>query len=73
MVGEYKLAKELLADAMDEASKRNDMCTDAMANAVLTSTLDHMVKTTSREELQRLFQYSLDSLEEDEFLVTRGC
>lgn len=73
MVGEYKVAKEVVAKVITDAENQNDMCTDAMANAMFTSILGHMIKTNDRKALEHLFYYSLDSLDEDEFLVTRGC
>lgn len=73
MAGEYAMAKEIVAGALASAQKRSDMDAESLSNALLTTLLGTMMQTHSRPDVERFVQYSLESLNEDEFLVTRGC
>lgn len=73
MAGEYAIAKEIVTDALAQAQERSDMDTESLTNALLTTLLGTMMQNHSRPDLERFVEYALDSLDEDEFLVTRGC
>ncbi len=73
MTGEFSLAKQVVADAIEMAEAENNMDKDAMTIALLRELLCHLEKTHSRSDLDNLIAYQLDSQDRDEFLVTRGC
>ncbi len=73
MAGEFTTADQVLAQAFDTADNDPSMSSEAMATALLCSLLSKMSKTQSRKNLDQLIAYHLDSQDDDEFVVTRGC
>ena len=73
MAGEFKTAEQILSQAFENADSDSTMSTDAMGTALLCTLLSTLSKTQSRKSLDQLIAYHLDSQEEDEFVVTRGC
>ncbi len=73
MAGEYKVAKELLTQATDVANDTSGMSTDMMTRAMLSETLRQLMATQSLKQVKDLIDYELESLDETEFVITRGC
>ncbi len=73
MAGEYAMATQIVADALATAQERTDVDAESLMNALLTTLLGTMMQTHTRSDVERFVQYALESLNEDEFLVTRGC
>lgn len=72
MAGEYKLAEQLLSEAMEAASSDAQMSEEGMAQALLVAVLSKMLASHTRKQLDDMIAYQLDNVGEDEFVVTRG-
>jgi len=72
VAGEYAVARECLEQAMTTADANTSMSQDVMANALLSNLLKIMLKQRTRKDLASFIEFQLESIGEDEFVVTRG-
>ena len=73
MAGEFDVARQLVAEAMQAATTDPHMSTAVMANALLHSVLAQMLASRTRKDLASLIEFQLESCGEEEFVITRGC
>ncbi len=73
MAGEYPVARATLEQAFAAAEQEPAMSGPEMADALLVTLLKRMLKERPRKDLARFIEYQLESLGEDEFVITRGC
>ncbi|MCB1745608.1 MAG: hypothetical protein H6977_19790 [Gammaproteobacteria bacterium] len=73
MAGEFDAARQSIADALTRADGDPAMSADVMEGALLNTLLTHMARTRSRKDLASLIEFQLESVGEDEFVITRGC
>ncbi|MEX2480122.1 MAG: hypothetical protein WD928_04600 [Gammaproteobacteria bacterium] len=73
MAGEFDVAREAIAHALQTADDDHGMSADVMASALLQTLLAHMIQSRTRQDLASLIEFQLESCGEDEFVITRGC
>lgn len=73
MAGEYDVARKCIAEALDAAEQDRGMSPPSMADALLATLLGHMQKSRTRKDLMSFIEFQLESIGEDEFVITRGC
>jgi len=73
MSGETKHATALVAQAMAAADQDPKQDKDSMGRALISAVLTEFLRYRSAEDVAAELQYLADNLEEDEFVVTRGC
>lgn len=73
MAGEFAVAREAIAQALQTAENDGGMSGDVMASALLQTLLAHMIQNRTRRDLASLIEFQLESCGEDEFVITRGC
>lgn len=73
MAGEYDVARACIAQALDKAAADRGMSEEAMCNALLGTLIAHMAKGRTRKDLMSFIEFQVDSVGEDEFVITRGC
>ena len=73
MAGEFKIARASIEQAVDAANADAGMSIDVMESALLNVLLEQMSTTRSRKDLASLINFQMESVGEDEFVVTRGC
>lgn len=73
MAGEFDAARQCIADALTRADGDSAMSADVMESALLNTLLTHMARSRTRKDLRSLVDFQLDSVGEDEFVITRGC
>ena len=73
MAGEYQVAQKVVEQAMEEASASTKMSEDAMCLALFSELIGRMAKTNSKQQLTDLLHFQLESLGNDEHVITRGC
>jgi hypothetical protein len=72
MAGEYTVAQKCVDTAITTAQEDPSMSTDVMTGALLTTLLKIMIKERTRKDLASFIEFQLESVGEDEFVVTRG-
>lgn len=73
MSGENTFAKEIIAEAIDEANRNPQFDEDAMGRAIVSAVISHYQTYRKAEDIAQELQYIIDNLDEDEFVITRGC
>lgn len=79
MSGELHLVKELLAELDDSSGKQQDVSGGQQLNAqyaeelLLTELLTRLAQRRQTGDILHQVQYHLNNLDQDEFVVTRGC
>ncbi len=73
MSGENTFAKELVAKAIEEANNNPQFDQDAMGRAIVSAVIAHYQSYRKADDITQELQYVIDNLDEDEFVITRGC
>ncbi len=73
MAGEYQVARDCVAQALARAAEDRGMSEEAMCNALLGTLVSHMAKGRTRKDLMSFIEFHVESVGEDEFVITRGC
>lgn len=69
MSGEVQHAKQLIAGAMDDS--RFDR--DTMGRAIINAVIERYQEYRGAADIASELQFIIDNLDEDEFVITRGC
>ena len=73
MAGEYDVARQCIAQALEEGEQDRGMSPQSMADALLATLLGHMLKGRTRKDLMSFIEFQMEASGEDEFVITRGC
>jgi hypothetical protein len=73
MAGESPYAQQLVTQAMQHADREPTLSKDAMGRAIINAVLDEYRKYRTSQDIGSELQYIVDNLDEDEFVITRGC
>jgi hypothetical protein len=73
MSGESQIAKELVARAMAAAEQDPNQDKDTMGRAVIHAVLAEFARYRRAGDIAQELQYLADNLEEEDFVITRGC
>lgn len=73
MSGESKYAREVVAGALAEAADRTDMDQDAMGRAIIQAVVSRYLTYRSADNVGRELEFLIESLNDDDPVVTRGC
>lgn len=73
MAGEYQVAQRVIEEAVEEANTNKKMSEDAMNLALFSEMVGRMAKTNSKQQLTDLLHFQLESIGNDEHVITRGC
>ena len=73
MSGEYKISKQKVEDALEEATASSHMSKEAMLDAFLNSVLAKMVANQSRADILSRIEFLIDSQDREFAVITRGC
>ncbi len=73
MAGEFSIAQKCVQQALGTADLSPCMNRDAMSRALLSELLSILATQHSQADLKALLDYQLDNLDEDQFVITRGC
>lgn len=73
MAGEFRIAQDCIAEAINTAEAENSMSGEAMGRALLTELLTTLSQEHSAASIKEMVDYQLENLTSDEFVVTRGC
>ena len=73
MSGESSHAKKLVVQALAEAKLRSDMDRDAMGRAIIFAVVDEYLSYRGVKDVSQELQYLIESLDDDDPVVTRGC
>jgi len=73
MSGETPIARELVAKAMAAAEQDPTQDKDAMGRALIVAVLGEFAKYRAASDIAAELQYLADNLEEEDFVITRGC
>lgn len=72
-MSETQLAKTLLTDAIAKVEADPQLDADAFGRALINVVIEHSLSYRSLADVKQELQYTLDNLDEDEFVITRGC
>ena len=73
MAGEASYAQQLVTDAMNHADNDPSLSKDAMGRAIINAVLSEYRKYRNVADITSELHYIIDNLDEDEFVITRGC
>lgn len=73
MSGESSYAKTVVAQALAEAQARSEMDTDAMGRAIIQAVVERYLSYRSSADVARELEYLVESIDDDDPVVTRGC
>jgi hypothetical protein len=73
MVGEVSFAQKIVTDAMAHAGNEPALSKDAMGRAIINAVLDEYRQYRTTADIASELQYIVDNIDEDEFVITRGC
>ena len=73
MSGEAQIAQQLVQTAMQAADQDPKQDKDAMGRALISSVLAEFAAYRSTRDIAAELQYLIDNLDEDTFVITRGC
>ncbi len=73
MSGESSYAKTAVAQILDEARTRPTMDVDAMGRALIQAVVEQYLAYRDSADVARELEYLVESLNDDDPVVTRGC
>jgi hypothetical protein len=73
MSGEAEIARELVRKVMTAAEQDPKQDKDAMGRALLAALLAELATFRPASDIAAELQYLMDNLDEDTFVITRGC
>lgn len=72
MTSEASYAKQLVADAMQHADNQNSFDKDSLGRAIINAVIEQYSQYRKTSDIASELQYTVDNLNEDEFVITRG-
>jgi hypothetical protein len=73
MAGEASYAQQLVTNAMNHADSEPALSKDAMGRAIINAVLSEYRQYRTVADIASELRYIIDNLDEDEFVITRGC
>ncbi len=73
MSGESVYANKVVEQAWQEATKRSEMGSDAMGRAIIQAVVERYLKYRTIDDVGQELEYLVESMDDDEPVVTRGC
>ena len=73
MSGENQFAHQLVADAMEQASNNPHFDQDTLGRAIIAAVLRHYASYRKISDIKQELEFTIDNLDADEFVITRGC
>jgi hypothetical protein len=73
MSGEAGIARELVRKALQAAEQDPKLDKDGMGRALISAVLAEYASYRSIADITAELQYLIDNLDEDTFVITRGC
>ncbi|MBQ0719019.1 MAG: hypothetical protein KBT88_11660 [Gammaproteobacteria bacterium] len=73
MSGESVYANEIVEQAWQEATDRSEMDSDAMGRALIQAVVERYLKYRTIGDVGQELEYLVESMDDDEPVVTRGC
>ncbi|GAB1264628.1 hypothetical protein NBRC116493_05420 [Aurantivibrio infirmus] len=73
MPSEASYAKKLVANAMQDAENEKTFDKDSMGRAIIHAVIEEFAQYRKISDIASELQYTVDNLDEDEFVITRGC
>ncbi len=73
MSGETQTAKQLVADAMAQAAADPHLDQDTMGRALINAVIEQYLGYRKLGDVKQELQFTIDNLDADEFVITRGC
>ncbi|MEX1034298.1 MAG: hypothetical protein WDZ30_13115 [Cellvibrionaceae bacterium] len=69
MAGEVDLARQLVEQAMGHA----EFDKDSMGRALINAVIEQYRQYRTADDIASELRFIIDNLDEDEFVITRGC
>lgn len=66
-------ARQLVDEAMAKADQEPNFDRDMVGRAIITAVIDSYKAYRKPKDIAEELQYTIDNLDEDEFVITRGC
>lgn len=73
MSGEASIAREFVRNALRAAELDPTLDKDGMGRALISAVLSEFATYRSSDDIAAELQYLIDNLDEDTFVITRGC
>ena len=73
MSGESVYANKLVEQAWQEATDRGEMDSDAMGRAIIQAVVERYLQYRDIADVGQELEYLVESMDDDEPVVTRGC
>ena len=73
MSGEFNYASRIVEEAMEEARARPQFSEDSMGRALVGAVLAYYGTYRKPADIANELQFLIDTLPDDEIVVTRGC
>jgi len=71
--GESVYANQVVEQAWQEATKKTEMDSDAMGRAIIQAVVERYLKYRTIADIGQELEYLVDSMDDDDPVVTRGC
>ncbi|MGI1678824.1 MAG: hypothetical protein K6L75_08840 [Cellvibrionaceae bacterium] len=73
MSGEVEYARKLIEKAMTDTCSEKGFDKDNLGRAMINTVIDHFREYRTVKDIRSELEYLVDNLDEDEFVITRGC
>ena len=73
MSGESVYANKIVEQAWQDATDSAEMDSDAMGRAIIQSVVERYLKYRTIDDVGQELEYLVESMDDDEPVVTRGC
>ncbi|OUS13125.1 hypothetical protein A9Q89_03775 [Gammaproteobacteria bacterium 53_120_T64] len=73
MSGESVYGNEIVEQAWQVASQSSEMDSDAMGRAIIQAVVERYLKYRSIGDVAQELEYLVESMDDDDPVVTRGC
>ena len=73
MSGESVYAKEIVGQAWQDAGEKTEMDSDAMGRAIIQAVVEKYLQYRSIADVGQELEYLVESMDDDDPVVTRGC
>ncbi|MEZ0150292.1 MAG: hypothetical protein AB9Q19_13415 [Candidatus Reddybacter sp.] len=73
MSGESVYASKVVEQACQDATDRSEMDSDAMGRAIIQAVVERYLKYRTIGDVGQELEYLVESMDDDEPVVTRGC
>ena len=73
MTPETTYAKQVIDEAMANAANERGFDKDMLGRALIAAVIDNYKEYRKLSDIASELQFIIDNLDEDEFVITRGC